>query len=265
MPRFEVVLPPAPPDQPFEVKLRVESETWLGALKAGLERICGPELAAQVVCELRADGAMEVQDPRGGRSFRVVELGAAEPSRKPPRAAPAPPRAERSPEERAREDALADLFLRAPKVLATSARPEDALGALLDLAREKVACDTATAWRADATTGVLARAAARGAAAASGPATLPFGHGIPGFCAQEGVCLAVVDAASDPRWVLSGAPASAAPRSVLCAPISRGNRVYGVLELADAKGAGFGDGDLAALAYLAHQAALWLDARERAS
>jgi GAF domain-containing protein len=52
---------------------------------------------------------------------------------------------------------------------------------------------------------------------------------------------------------------------VLCAPISRGNRVFGVLELVNAEHGGFGEADLAALAYLAHQAALWLDARERAA
>jgi hypothetical protein len=259
MPRFEIILPPAPPDQPFEVRLRVESETWLAALRLGVERICGAD-AAQVVCEVRGDG-MEVRDPRDGRTFRVVELT----QRAAKAAAEAPPPAPRSAEERAREDALADLFLRAPRALAQGTRPEDALGALLDLAREKVACEAAAAWRADATSGLLSRAVARGEAAARGPARLAFGRGIAGFCAQEGVCLAVVDAARDPRYLLSGAPPAAAPRSVLCAPISRGNRVFGVLELVNAEHGGFGEADLAALAYLAHQAALWLDARERAA
>jgi hypothetical protein len=214
MARFEVILPAAPPEQPHEVRFR---------------------------CELDGDRLLVVDAE--GREHRFDPVAAA--------AAPAPRPPLRSADEQAREDALADLFVRAPRALDAQGEPALALAAVLDLAREKVSCDAAIAWRAGAREGVLEQAAVRGAAH-PGPATLPFGTGIAGFCAQEGVCLA----ATDP------APASAG-RAVLCAPMALGNRVLGVLELSRRRGdpkGGFGEGDLAVLAYLAHQAARWLGA-----
>src|SRR5690242_9961096 len=136
MPRFEVFIPAAPPEQPFHVTLRVDSETWLPALKAGLQKICGTQLSANILCDVGADGAIDVTDPASGRVFRISELapGGAKASTAPapplargaeaPAAVPAARRIGRTPPELHREELLADLFLRAPLVAERRTREE---------------------------------------------------------------------------------------------------------------------------------------------
>jgi hypothetical protein len=81
MPRFEVYVPPAPPKLPVAVTLRVESENWLAALKVGLQKVGGGELAANILCDIQSDGSIHVTDPAGARVFRIRELPAAAPAR----------------------------------------------------------------------------------------------------------------------------------------------------------------------------------------
>jgi hypothetical protein len=72
------------------ITLRVESENWLAAAKAGLQKVGGGELAANILCDIQADGSIHVTDPAGARVFRIRELqDAAAPAAAPP-AAPAP-------------------------------------------------------------------------------------------------------------------------------------------------------------------------------
>jgi len=265
MPRFEVRIPAAPPHQPFALTLRVDAESWLPALKLGLQKICGERLADNVLCDV-GDGAVDVTDPATGRTFRIVELPAAGAPPRQPSAAATPPAAPpartpvaRTAHELAREEILADLFLRAPAVRGRDA--EGGLAYLLDLAGEKVRCASSAAWVASGD-GVLTMAAARGAApaAAKAGARLAMGTGVPGFCAQEAVALAVSDVDRDPRF--RGAAAAPAARSLACAPIAHRGRVLGCLALHDKQGGAFDAGDLAVLCYLAHQAALFLVERE---
>ncbi|HET9594657.1 MAG TPA: GAF domain-containing protein, partial [Anaeromyxobacteraceae bacterium] len=185
-----------------------------------------------------------------------------------PAAPPAPPRqpVRRAPQEAHREDLLADLFLRAPQVRARAGRDEG-LGFLLDLALEKVRCEAGSALLASGD-GLLSFAVARGPKAAEllrlAP-RIPMGVGIVGFCAQESVALAVSDAEGDARHHRAVSEAVKHPaRSLVCAPIARGGRVFGALELVNKVGGGFDEADLAVLSYLAHQAAEFLAARDAA-
>jgi hypothetical protein len=285
--RFEVLIPAAPPEQPFDVTLRVESDTWLGALKAGVSKICGADLAPNVLCDVQDDATIDVTDPRTGRVFRISELSAgaaapaaaraaaaprarpvgvapAKPSAPPPPPAPARQPIRRALHEAQREDLLADLFLRAPQVRSRASR-DDGLGYLVDLAMEKVRCEAGSALLASAD-GILTFAAARGPKAADllrlAP-RIPMGVGVVGFCAQESVALAVSDAEQDARHHRAVSEAVKHPaRSLVCAPMARGGRVFGALELVNKVGGGFDEADLAVLSYLAHQAAEFLAARE---
>jgi hypothetical protein len=76
MPRFEVYVPAAPPKLPVALTLRVESENWLAALKVGLQRVGGGDLAANILCDIQSDGSIHVTDPAGDRVFRIRELPA---------------------------------------------------------------------------------------------------------------------------------------------------------------------------------------------
>jgi hypothetical protein len=278
MPRFEVLIPAAPPEQPFHITLRVESETWLPALKAGLQKICGAQLAPNILCDVGEDGAIDVTDPSSGRVFRISELApdgaargagaskltggdAVEQAVAPP--APAPRRIGRTPHELHREELLADLFLRAPLVAEKRTR-EEGLAFLLDLALEKVPSASGAVLLAS-DDAVLRFAVARGARAEEAlkrRVEVPVGVGILGFCAQESVGMAVSDPESHPLFdrLVSDAVRST-PRSLLAVPIALAARVHGCLELVDKRGGGFDEGDVAAASYLAHQAARFLAER----
>jgi hypothetical protein len=286
MPRFEVYVPPAPPRLPVAVALRVESENWLAALKVGLQKVGGGELASNILCDIQADGSIHVTDPDSGRVFRIREVEEASapaappavpetgPSRPRPSAAarkveemPAPAeqtlgRIGRGTPEIQKEDALADVFFRAADLHARHSR-DDGLRFLLDLAMEKVRCESGSVFLASLGGTDLAFAVARGPKADEVlrlGIRVPMGVGIVGFCAQENVCLAVSDAEKDPRFFRTVSDAVGyATHSLLCAPVAAAGRVWGALELLNkAGGKPFEGGDLAVLSYLAHRAAEFL-------
>ena len=77
MARFEVFVPAAPPRVPMDLTLRLDADHWLGALKAGLQRMGEINPSSNVLCDIRADGSIHVTDPDSGRVFRIAELPAA--------------------------------------------------------------------------------------------------------------------------------------------------------------------------------------------
>ena len=76
MARFEVFVPAAPSQVPMDLTLRLDADHWLGALKAGLQRLGRAHPASNVLCDIQADGSIHVTDPDSGRAFRILELPA---------------------------------------------------------------------------------------------------------------------------------------------------------------------------------------------
>lgn len=89
---------------------------------------------------------------------------------------------------------------------------------------------------------------------------VPLGHGIAGLVAVSGQPIAISDAESDPRFAVDIAErVGYIPKSVLCMPLFYGDRVIGVIELLDKRGAtSFGPTDMEALTLFANQAAVAL-------
>lgn len=273
MPRFEVFCPAAPPALPLDVTLRIEAEHWLAALKAGLQKVGGPQVATNVLCDIQADGSIHVTDPQGGGVFRITEMRT-EAAPAPPAAAPAPAQPARvehaepppaaaparigRPPAPSADDVLAELFQRVGDLSRHRTR-RSGLEFLLDLAMEKVEADAGSVFLARRGSSALAFEVVRGPRAKQILAlgeTIPMGAGIVGFCAQEDVCLAVSDAEKDPRFYEAISKAIGyETRSLLCAPIARKGRVLGALEVLNKRGGlPFERKDLAIVAYLAHQA-----------
>lgn len=258
MPRFEVHLPPAPPRRPGAVELQVDAGTWLEALRAGLAR-AGGRGPARILCDVQADGSVQVTDSESGEVFAVREAAGAPAG---PLPIPLTREARPAPERRA-EDVLAEVFERAAGLQARRTRA-DGLAFLLDLAMEAVHCEAGSVLLSRLGSGELGFAAARGPKAEEllrlAP-VVPAGTGLAGFCAREDVALAVAEAARDPRfWSAVSEAVGYETRSVLCAPISAEGRVYGVLELLNKLGARpFDRADLAVLCYLAQAAAEFLE------
>ncbi len=161
------------------------------------------------------------------------------------------------------EEILADIFLR---VVEISAKPtlEEAMDFILELAMEKVPCEAGSVLRADTATGDLTFLVARGPKAKEilkAKLVVPAGTGIAGFCAAEGVSVAVSDVEKDPRFYAEvGERVGYATRSMLCAPMMTRGHSFGAVQLLNRKGGPlFLEHEVGVLAYLAHQAALYLN------
>lgn len=264
MARFEVFIPAAPPRLPAAVTLRVDADNWLAALHAGLRKTGGGEVAAHILCDIQSDGSIHVTDPSSARVFHIRETGEApEPAEPPAPSEPPPARAGRAASRPRAEDALAEVFQRAAEVHACRTR-DDGLRFLLDLAMEKIGCESGSVFLARPGSGDLAFAVARGPRADEIlrlRMQVPVGAGIVGFCARENVCLAVSDAARDPRFFRGVSEAVGyETRSLLCAPVTAAGRVLGALELVNkSEGEAFEPSDVAILSYLAHEAGSFLE------
>lgn len=163
------------------------------------------------------------------------------------------------------EDMLADIFLRVVE-LDRKASVEEAMQWILDLAMEKVPCESGSVLRADGATGELSFIAARGPKAKdvlSKNIVIPAGSGIAGFCSAEGVSVAVSDVEKDPRFYSGvGEKVDYETKSLLCAPMMTHGMSFGCMQLLNRRGGPqFQEHEVGVLAYLAHQAALFLNAR----
>jgi GAF domain-containing protein len=139
-----------------------------------------------------------------------------------------------------------------------------ALYFVLDLAMEKVPADAGSVFRADAASGDLSFVAARGPKAkelVSARIIVPAGEGIAGFCATEGVSVAISDVQKDPRyWAEVSQKVDYETRSVVCSPMMTHGRSFGCIQLLNrAGGPHFAEHEVGIVSYLAHQAALYLN------
>ncbi len=163
------------------------------------------------------------------------------------------------------EDMLADVFERVQEVY-TKDSQQSALYFLLDLALEKVPAEAGSVYAADAGSGDLSFVAVRGPRAQEilqAKIVVPAGTGIVGFCATEGVSLALSDVQKDPRYYAAvSEKVNFETRSVLCSPVISHGRTFGCMQLLNKKGSPvFSEHELGLLHYVAHQAALYLNAR----
>ncbi|MGQ0508816.1 MAG: GAF domain-containing protein [Myxococcaceae bacterium] len=163
------------------------------------------------------------------------------------------------------EDTLSDVFERVQEVYAKDG-VQSALYFLLDLAMEKVPSDAGSVFQADAGSGDLTFLAVRGPKATEllqAKLIVPAGTGIVGFCAIEGVSVALSDVQKDPRYYAAvSEKINFDTRSAVCSPMISHGRTFGCMQLLNRKnGAQFTEHELGLLHYIAHQAALYLNAR----
>jgi hypothetical protein len=163
------------------------------------------------------------------------------------------------------EDMLADIFLRVVELDRVTSL-EEAMNFVIDLAMEKVPCESGSVLRADGTSGDLTFITARGPKAKQLMASnlvIPAGAGIAGFCSSEGVSVAVSDVEKDPRFYSGVAEkVDYETKSILCAPMMTHGRSFGCMQLINRRGGPqFQEHEVGVLAYLAHQAALFMNNR----
>jgi hypothetical protein len=163
------------------------------------------------------------------------------------------------------EEVLAEVFMRITE-LNEKKDFADAMQFVLELAMEKVPCEAGSVLQADLSSGDLTFITATGPKSKEllkSKVVIPAGTGIAGFCAFEGVSVAVSDVQKDPRFYAAiGEKIDYETKSMLCAPMMTHGRSFGCLQLINRKGGPqFAEHEVGVLAYLAHQAALYLNTR----
>jgi hypothetical protein len=161
---------------------------------------------------------------------------------------------------RAIDDLLGELF-QMTQELYDQPNLEAAANFVLDLAMRSVAADAGSVFISDINAMDLYFAAARGP---KGNEVMkfrvPMGQGIVGFCAQEGVSLAISEVQRDPRFCANISKSIGyETRSILCAPAQAQGRVFGAIELLNkTHGSSFTAGEVNVLNFLAHEFAEYL-------
>jgi putative methionine-R-sulfoxide reductase with GAF domain len=132
---------------------------------------------------------------------------------------------------------------------------------ILDLAARIIPAEAGAVFISDINRNDLVFSAAIGAKADDVMEfRVPMGAGIVGFCAQEGVSLAISDANNDERFYKKiSESVGYKTYSILCSPVQHKGRVLGALELINRKdGGGFTHNEIAALNFLAHEFSQYL-------
>jgi putative methionine-R-sulfoxide reductase with GAF domain len=164
-------------------------------------------------------------------------------------------------------DVIADIF-DATQDLQFDGNPDPSQVAetLLDIALEKIPADAGTFYLADINGSELVFEAVRGPKAADikkKKLTVPVGQGIVGFCAQEGICLVIEDMQHDQRYFSGIADAVGyAPQNTLCASAEKEGRLFGAIQLINAKRGAFTAGEMEVVRYIGLTAAEMLDRAE---
>jgi hypothetical protein len=161
------------------------------------------------------------------------------------------------------EDLLADVFDRVQGVYQRR-DAVDGLGYLLDLAMEKIPVEAGSVFSSELVSGDLRFVVVRGPKAEEilgAKIVIPSGSGIVGFCAVEGVSLALSDVQKDPRYYRGVSDrVHYETRSLLCSPVIAHGRTFGCMELVNRRESPlFTEYEVGILSYIAHQAALFLD------
>jgi hypothetical protein len=161
------------------------------------------------------------------------------------------------------DDVLAEVFERVQGVYQRK-DAADGLGYLLDLAMEKIPVEAGSVFSSELVSGDLRFVVVRGPKAQEildAKIVIPAGTGIVGFCAVEGVSLALSDVQKDTRYYRGVSDrVHYETRSILCSPVIAHGRTFGCLELVNRRESPmFNEYEVGMLSYIAHQGALFLD------
>ncbi len=160
------------------------------------------------------------------------------------------------------ENILEDIFLEVQSIHENTMDMEQVVNFVMELAMSKVPAESGAVLFANSDGRELYFTTARGPKAAEVmDFRVPMGKGIVGFCARQGVSLAISDAQRDNRFYREISDALQYPtHSILCAPIQFEGRVYGCIELMNRQeGSSFSSNEVNAITYIGRQFAEYIN------
>ncbi|TXD41771.1 GAF domain-containing protein [Lujinxingia vulgaris] len=161
-------------------------------------------------------------------------------------------------DEKVAANLIEDVFLEIQAIHENNMALEDVVNFVMDMVMEKLNAESGSILFADVNGRELYFAAARGPKADEIMSfRVPMGQGIVGFCAREGVSLAISDVHQDPRFYKKISESLGyETTSLACSPIQFEGRVYGAIEVINKKGASsFAGQEISAMAYIGRQLA----------
>ena len=161
-------------------------------------------------------------------------------------------------DEKVAANLIEDVFLEIQAIHENNMALEDVVNFVMDMVMEKLNAESGSVLFADVNGRELYFAAARGPKADEIMSfRVPMGQGIVGFCAREGVSLAISDVHQDPRFYKKISESLGyETTSLACSPIQFEGRVYGAIEVINKKGASsFAGQEISAMAYIGRQLA----------
>lgn len=164
-------------------------------------------------------------------------------------------------EAKVSETLIEDVFLEIQDIHENNMSMEDVINFVMDMAVDKINAESGSILLADVNGKELYFATARGPKAKEIMSfRVPMGQGLAGFCAREGVSLAISDAQRDPRFYKKISQALGyETRSLLCVPIQQDGQIYGVIEVINKKSdSNFSSDETNALAYIGRQLARYI-------
>lgn len=270
-PAPEPVAEPEPAPEPVQKEEEKQaepdtaSEDKAAAAQAHTERVKEAQVAAGLETE---SGAFTTSD---GRTMRIGSstYEALQQNQEPARIV----REDRSPtgqrrsvgvigrqSESVSQNILEEVFLEIQEIHERQMTMDQVVNFVMDLALSKVGAEAGSVMFADINGSELYFATARGPEAEKVMNfRIPMGIGIAGFCAREGVSLALSDATKDDRFYPKVSETIGYPtRSICCAPIQFDGRVYGAIELMNKDEDVFTSTEVNALTYIARQLAQYV-------
>ncbi|RDV38398.1 GAF domain-containing protein [Bradymonadaceae bacterium TMQ3] len=161
-------------------------------------------------------------------------------------------------DEKVAANLIEDVFLEIQAIHENNMALEDVVNFVMDMVMEKLNAESGSILFADVNGRELYFAAARGPKAEEIMSfRVPMGQGIVGFCAREGVSLAISDVHQDPRFYKKISESLGyETTSLACSPVQFEGRVYGAIEVINKKGASsFAGQEISAMAYIGRQLA----------
>ena len=153
------------------------------------------------------------------------------------------------------DNIMEEVFLEINQIHEGDMAMEQVVNFVMDLSLGKVRAEAGSIMFADVNGRGLYFATARGPKAHEVMRfRVPMSKGIAGFCAREGVSLAISDAERDPRFYREISEALGYPtKSMCCAPIQFDGRVFGAIELLNKTNNHFVGAEVNVLTYIGRQ------------
>ena len=264
MKKFEVLIPGHKSQDKSQVFL-IDADNWMKALKDALSKVGEQgDIMSHILCDVKPDGSKHVTDTKSGRVFKLHDITNSAPNYSGNNAKPLPPKTDigRQVEEVSLEEVMFDIFDRAAEVYSSGYNQEEGIKFMLELAMEYIDSESGSILLADINEQELFFGAAIGPKSEEVKKfRVPMGVGVVGWCAVEGINMAISDAKHDPRFFKEiSDKLGYDTESLLCAAMQTDEgRNFGCIELINkADNVSYSEKDMAIISYLAKKTAEYL-------